>query len=155
MIGGWNGDGDTSSVIRYDLSGVVETLPSLINRRSGHACTNFMVTIWRLESKDLVSMSAGFEGEEGQKVSIIHPSKLIQEFGFLLWFRQTGHGLFQTFLVTGGYQNWGLGYLSSTELLTVGDTAWQSAGPLPSNLNGLSCITLDNVPYALGNLVLR
>ena len=37
----------------------------------------------------------------------------------------------------------------------MGDTAWQSAGPLPSNLNGLKCITLDNVPYVLGNLVLR
>ena len=57
--------------------------------------------------------------------------------------------------MTGGYQNWGLGYLSSTELLTVGDSAWQSVGPLPSNLNGLKCITLDNVPYVLGNLVLR
>ena len=53
--------------------------------------------------------------------------------------------------MTGGYQNSGLGYyLDSTELLTVGDTAWRTADPLPAKINGLKAITIDNVPFVLG-----
>ena len=52
--------------------------------------------------------------------------------------------------MTGGYQNWGLGYLDSTELLTLGDTAWRTADPLPAKLNGLKAVTVDNVPFVLG-----
>ena len=45
LIGGYlDGVGDTSLVTRYDLTGLVETLPDLLTKRSGHACTNYRVS---------------------------------------------------------------------------------------------------------------
>ena len=44
LIGGYEGSGDVKAVARYDLTGLVETLPDLINHRSAHACTMYQVT---------------------------------------------------------------------------------------------------------------
>ena len=48
--------------------------------------------------------------------------------------------IFQTFLVTGGYNN---GYLSSTELLVETDSAWVLAGNLPTSREGLRAVNID------------
>ena len=48
--------------------------------------------------------------------------------------------IFQTFLVTGGYNN---GYLSSTELLVETDSAWVLAGNLPTPRPGLRAVNID------------
>ena len=44
LIGEYDGSGDVKAVARYDLTGLVETLPDLITHRSGHACTMYQVT---------------------------------------------------------------------------------------------------------------
>ena len=48
--------------------------------------------------------------------------------------------IFQTFLVTGGYNN---GYLSSTELLVETDSAWVLAGNLPTTRADLRAVNID------------
>ena len=48
--------------------------------------------------------------------------------------------IFQTFLVTGGYNN---GYLSSTELLVETDSAWVLAGNLPTPRYVLRAVNID------------
>ena len=44
LIGGYDGTGDSRAVTRYDLTGLVESLPDLITSRSGHTCTMYQVT---------------------------------------------------------------------------------------------------------------
>ena len=49
--------------------------------------------------------------------------------------------IFQTFLVTGGYD--GSDRLSSTELLVETDSAWVLAGNLPTPRFGLRAVNID------------
>ena len=44
LIGGYDGTVDSRAVTRYDLTGLVESLPELITSRSGHTCTMYQVT---------------------------------------------------------------------------------------------------------------
>ena len=44
LIGGYDGTVDSRAVTRYDLTGLVETLPDLMTSRSGHTCTMYKVT---------------------------------------------------------------------------------------------------------------
>ena len=50
--------------------------------------------------------------------------------------------MFQTFLVTGGLDNY-IDYLSSTELLVETDSAWVLAGNLPTTRYGLRAVNID------------
>ena len=45
----------------------------------------------------------------------------------------------QVYIVTGGYDS---GYVSSTEVLTPGTSAWQQTGHLPSPRAGLGGVTI-------------
>ena len=67
-----------------------------------------------------------FENEEGTKVDIDSNS--------------CGVIIFQTFLVTGGYNR---GYLSSTELLVENSAKWIYSGELPTPREGLSGMNID------------
>ena len=51
--------------------------------------------------------------------------------------------IFQTFLVTGGYDGSGIASLSSTELLVETDSAWVLAGNLPTTRTGLGAVNID------------
>ena len=51
--------------------------------------------------------------------------------------------MFQTFLVTGGWDNGDWLSLSSTELLVETDSAWVLAGNLPTNRQGLRAVNID------------
>ena len=77
-----------------------------------------------------------FENEEGTKVDIDSNS--------------CGVIIFQTFLVTGGY-NYDGGYLSSTELLVETSAAWILTGYLPTPRYGLRGANIDQRVLMTGN----
>ena len=77
-----------------------------------------------------------FENEEGTKVDIDSNS--------------CGVIIFQTFLVTGGY-NYGDGSLSSTELLVETSAAWILTGELPTARRGLRGANIDQRVLMTGN----
>ena len=53
-------------------------------------------------------------------------------------------------MVAGGFT--GLEITKSTEILTVGDTAWTTVGNLPRARNGFRATNVNNMIYVLGNL---
>ena len=57
--------------------------------------------------------------------------------------------VFQTFLVSGGYN--GEIFLSSTELLVETESAWVLTAELPSPRNGPSLTNVDNMILMTGN----
>ena len=75
-----------------------------------------------------------FENEEGTKVDIDSNS--------------CGVIIFQTFLVTGGYNR---GYLSSTELLVENSAKWIYSGELPTPRDGLRGANIDQRVIMTGN----
>ena len=77
-----------------------------------------------------------FENEEGTKVDIDSNS--------------CGVIIFQTFLVTGGYDDGG-NYLSSTELLVENSAKWIYSGELPTPRSLLSGANIDQRVIMTGN----
>ena len=75
-----------------------------------------------------------FVNEEGTKVDIDSNS--------------CGVIIFQTFLVTGGYNG---GYLSSTELLVENSAKWIYSGELPTPREGLRGVNIDQRVIMTGN----
>ena len=65
--------------------------------------------------------------------------------------------VFQVYLVTGGqdYEFITHYYLSSTEILTHGDSKWTDVGPLPFALFGLKGVSLNNNIIMTGNFLLQ
>ena len=78
-----------------------------------------------------------FENEEGTKVDIDSNS--------------CGVIIFQTFLVTGGYNDDNNGFLSSTELLVETSAAWILTGELPTPRYGLRGANIDQRVLMTGN----
>ena len=78
-----------------------------------------------------------FENEEGTKVDIDSNS--------------CGVIIFQTFLVTGGYNDDNDGFLSSTELLVETSAAWILTGELPTPRDGLRGANIDQRVLMTGN----
>ena len=60
---------------------------------------------------------------------------------------------FQVYLVTGGIG--GGDYLSSTEVLVDGTTAWMSARELPVAMFGLRGVSFDNNIFVTGNFIIQ
>ena len=60
--------------------------------------------------------------------------------------------LVQVILVAGGVPGWGhrYSYLSSTEKLMIGATAWTTANPLPRTLSSMGFIDMQNKIYLFG-----
>ena len=52
--------------------------------------------------------------------------------------------------MAGGFT--GLEITKSTEILTVGDTAWTAVGNLPRARNGFRATNVNNIIYVLGKL---
>ena len=61
--------------------------------------------------------------------------------------------LLQVYVVMGGY-NHGDGPLSSTEMLSEGEDTWRERAPLPRPLNGLRSVSLGNVIYLTGQMII-
>ena len=62
----------------------------------------------------------------------------------------------QVYLVTGGTEGGGNGYLSSTELLVDGDGKWTLVGELPAATSGIRGVSFNNNIIMTGdNFILR
>ena len=60
--------------------------------------------------------------------------------------------LSQVYVVMGGYD--GDDYLSSTEMLSEGEDTWRERAPLPRPLYGLRSVSLGNVIYLTGQMII-
>ena len=56
----------------------------------------------------------------------------------------------QVYLVVGGENREGLGYLSSAEILVKGTYAWTSVSSLSQSYWLMKMVSLDNIPYMFG-----
>ena len=54
----------------------------------------------------------------------------------------------QVLIVAGGHNGWT--YISSTEKLTIGGTAWTTVKPLPYSLAGQASVSMDNRVFIIG-----
>ena len=57
------------------------------------------------------------------------------------------------FLVTGGrggYNSYSTSILASTELLTAGAAAWQTAEPLPRPMISMATVSMNNTVFVTG-----
>ena len=59
--------------------------------------------------------------------------------------------LSQVYVVMGG---WDGDHLSSTEMLSEGEDTWRERAPLPRPLSRLSSVSLGNVIYLTGQMII-
>lgn len=93
-------------VIRYNLQGFVEYLPSMDVGRRYHGCGSYQDSV-------------------GDKVLLVTGGK-------------------------GGYSSYSSHILASTELLTIGATAWVYAEPLPRAMIAMATVSMDNKVFVTG-----
>ena len=67
--------------------------------------------------------------------------------------------LSQVYVVMGGYNNGDIlslstEYLSSTEMLSEGEDTWKERAPLPRPLDSLRSVSLGNVIYLTGQMII-
>ena len=133
VTGGWDGSApeqSLSTVAKYSQSGLVEYLPSLNQRRWGHACSSFI-------------------RDSGETVGFIHIIKY-QHFIIIIII------IIQVLLVTGGahYPHPGRSWtrLDSTEILVTPGGSWRTltTARLPSPRYYLRAGTANNVVYIFG-----
>ena len=105
-----------------------------LNRVSEYSETGFTRDLPQLLQGRRDHGCSYFENEEGTKVDIDSNS--------------CGVIIFQTFLVTGGYNG---GYLSSTELLVETSAAWILTGELLTPRRGLRGANIDQRVLMTGN----
>ena len=104
------------------------------NRVSEYSQSGFTRDLPQLQQGRYIHGCSYFENEEGTKVDIDSNS--------------CGVIIFQTLLVTGGYND---GYLNSTELLIENSTKWIYSGELPTPRTGLSGANIDQRVIMAGN----
>ena len=104
------------------------------NLVSEYSESGFTRDLPQLQQGRLYHGCSYFENEEGTKVDIDNNS--------------CGVIIFQTFLVTGGYNR---GYLSSTELLVENSAKWIYSGELPTPRNALRGANIDQRVIMTGN----
>ena len=105
-----------------------------LNRVSEYSETGFTRDLPQLLQGRSEHGCSYFENEEGTKVDIDSNS--------------CGVIIFQTFLVTGGYNG---DYLSSTELLVETSAAWILTGELPTPRSSLRGANIDQRVLMTGN----
>ena len=110
-------------VERYDMGGLTETLPNMIEGRTDHACGSYL-------RMDGTQVSVG-------SVCGVHCTT-------------TSKYIFLQVLLVAGGQNTHFETISSTEVLVGDSPSWTMATPLPFAAHGLSATTLSNTLYMSG-----
>jgi len=147
LIGGYNSAGTTEIITEGEYEGV----PAFdLQYKIWGACS--------IVDSDTMVLTGGYDFMRSEyciKVSRYNTAGYVEELPSLNEGRHShGCGIYavdsgdQVYLVTGGWN--GLGYLSSTELLTSSTSSWSMANNLPRSMAGIRGVTLGGVLYMTG-----